>query len=239
MKADRPGRLYDRLDPEERFRATIRSLAREDDVDAERLSRTCPQRVYHETDRAFGERLRASRIVTETFVFSILPALEKLEMLSGLSNLLGRALEGAADQVELAYEIGRLDAQTAPDGAQSEISPSDAVRELRKPIDEGRERITAFVDETRRRVATEAKSLLEAFEGCCRDQMGVELKRSCVPTSHPSSTGFVPKRSTKSRQIRSLLRTAGAFSVTPGSMPSAKSRRQRLWRGSVPAQPGG
>jgi hypothetical protein len=166
--------LDDRLDPEERFRATIQCLAREDDVDAERLSRTCPQRVYRENDRAFGQRLQASRIVAEIFVFSVLPALEKLEMLGGLSNLLGRALEGAADQVELAYEIGRLDAQIAPDGAQDEISTSDTGRELRKPIDEGRERITEFLDGTRGHVATEAKSLLEAFDARCRDQMGVE-----------------------------------------------------------------
>ncbi len=46
MKRNGLGRLYDRLDPEERFRADLLAMARGDMEESERLTRTCPKRDY-------------------------------------------------------------------------------------------------------------------------------------------------------------------------------------------------
>ncbi len=134
MKRDRLRPLYGRLEPEERLRLMIESLTRGDETDAELLSTACPKRTYVENDRAFSEPLRASLRLTESVVLSLIPSLEKLDMLEAMSNLLDMALESAADQTAIAYELGRLDAGEA-EAATEEDEPSQAAtRELRRPI---------------------------------------------------------------------------------------------------------
>ncbi len=64
MRRDRLGKLYDRFDPEERFRLTLEALARGDEREAKRLSESCPLRTYMIKDLAYCDRLRASRQIT-------------------------------------------------------------------------------------------------------------------------------------------------------------------------------
>ena len=45
MRKDRLGKLYDRFEPEERFRLTPEARARGDEKEAERLSESCPRRT--------------------------------------------------------------------------------------------------------------------------------------------------------------------------------------------------
>ena len=64
MRKDGLGKLYDRFDPEERFRLTLEALARGDEGEAKRLSGSCPLRTYTMKDVAYSDSLRASRQIT-------------------------------------------------------------------------------------------------------------------------------------------------------------------------------
>lgn len=150
-------------------------LAREDDRDLERLSRTCPQRLYRENDRAFSGRLEASGAIAEAVVFSLLPSAANRQMLQAVSSLLDWTLGSAAEQVERAFELGRDEGSVTSAGVpQGQASRDFLPHALRRSIDESRERLTNGLLEMRRSLAREAKSLFAAFAAVCRDEMGLD-----------------------------------------------------------------
>ena len=59
--------LYPRLKPGERERMTPAAMARGDDVEVERLQRSCPRKRYEQSDEKYLEQITASRHVAATF----------------------------------------------------------------------------------------------------------------------------------------------------------------------------
>ena len=55
------GHLYDRLTLEERFRLDVLAMARGDEEESERLTRTCPRRGYTMNDWGFIGRWETAR----------------------------------------------------------------------------------------------------------------------------------------------------------------------------------
>lgn len=51
--------VYENLTPEQRMRAVVSAIAREDEAEVRRLRDTCPKYMYHMTDVAFTGRMEA------------------------------------------------------------------------------------------------------------------------------------------------------------------------------------
>jgi hypothetical protein len=69
-KATAVTRLYDRLDPDERFRLVLAARARDDEQELHRLEESCPREIYKMLDAAFTGRVDASR--DAALVFTVL-----------------------------------------------------------------------------------------------------------------------------------------------------------------------
>lgn len=59
--------MYDKLTPQERFRLVLEALARDDEVEAERLAETCPKEIYKMKDTNFTDLLDGSLKVILVF----------------------------------------------------------------------------------------------------------------------------------------------------------------------------
>jgi hypothetical protein len=106
VRKDRLGKLYDRFDPEERFRLTLEALARGDDQEAKRLSGSCPLRTYTMKDLTYSARMRASRQITTVFCLDlarILAGLRRIEFFQKTQPYVRRMWQ---EQVDCAYFEG-------------------------------------------------------------------------------------------------------------------------------------
>ena len=84
MKRNGLGRLYDRLDPHERFRADLLAMARGDIQESERLTRSCPKRDYIMNDWAFVGRWEAAKLLAMLTYMDLARCMDKLTMIHAL-----------------------------------------------------------------------------------------------------------------------------------------------------------
>ena len=82
MRKDKLGKLYDRLDPDERFRLGLKAAARGDEEDMKRLRDTCPRETYTANDTAFTNRISGSEKMTMKLFQLLTLSLTKLRTLT-------------------------------------------------------------------------------------------------------------------------------------------------------------
>ena len=73
-------RLYDQLDPDERFRLDVLAMARGDMQESERLVTSCPKMSYNMNDRGFGGRWHGAIELTLRIYIPLGEQLAKLQM---------------------------------------------------------------------------------------------------------------------------------------------------------------
>ena len=136
-------RLYDQLNPEERFRLMVAADARGDTVEAERLIRACPRVLYRELDAAFSRRWETARDLIMCVVADTAAMLGWLDLLTALADVVDATLHGT-------------------DGA--EMGPVVSVCETATRVAAGRVRAVweAFQDTCREDLGIEAELLLQA-----------------------------------------------------------------------------
>ena len=100
------GRLYDRLLPEERFRLDVLAIARGDEEESERLTRTCPRRAYTMNDRGFVGRWEAARELAMLAYMDVVRRLDKIKMIGAFRSLFPYLSTVWQDDVHGAYFHG-------------------------------------------------------------------------------------------------------------------------------------
>jgi hypothetical protein len=88
MKGNGLNRLYDRLEPEERFRLDVLAMARGDEEESERLTRTCPRFGYTMNDRAFTGRWTGTYELTLRVYIALNNTIAKLQMIDAFRTLI-------------------------------------------------------------------------------------------------------------------------------------------------------
>ena len=88
MRKDKLGKLYDRLDPDERFRLVLEAAARGDEEEIERLRDTCPRAEYKASDIAYSDRISGSLKITMMLCQLLAPSLTELRMLAAFREVL-------------------------------------------------------------------------------------------------------------------------------------------------------
>ena len=136
-------KLYDQLNPEERFRLMVAANARGDTVEAERLIRACPRVLYRELDAAFSRRWETARDLIMCVVADTATMLGWLDLLTILADVVDATIDGT-------------------DGA--ELGPVVTVCEKATRLAAGRVRAVweAFQDTCREDLGIEAELLLQA-----------------------------------------------------------------------------
>src|SRR5687768_10841118 len=86
-------RLYDQLNPDERFKLAMAAAARGDEAENDRLIRTCPRVLYRVTDPAFHGRCMAAYLLVAAFEGAIVFYLGWLAAFDALAGPLGAAIE--------------------------------------------------------------------------------------------------------------------------------------------------
>jgi hypothetical protein len=157
---------YNRLEPEERFRAALEAAARGDEEEYDRLWDTCPTRHYSMTDAAFLDRWRACSTMATAIAVDLGPRLANLRMLAAVRETLPHA-------VALSVDHG------VPN--PGELGPEDVERIVEKTL--GR----AF-DRAQEHIRSQAAAVYEAFCRVCREELRVEpetvLRAFLVPLHH-------------------------------------------------------
>jgi hypothetical protein len=154
---------YDRLEPEERFRAALEAAARDDNEEYDRLWDTCPMRHYSMTDAAFTDRWRASSTLAIAVAIDLGPRLANLRMLAATRETLPHA-------VALGVDVGTEDFE--------ELTPEDVADIVAETMGK------AF-DKAEEHLRSQAAAVHEAFARVCREEMGVEPKTVLKATLGP------------------------------------------------------
>ncbi|PGT49820.1 hypothetical protein COD13_29055 [Priestia megaterium] len=65
-------KMYPKLSAEERFKMVIQTFVNGDELQREKLVKSCPMVNYSESDRAYTERIEASRDIVTVFIIQLL-----------------------------------------------------------------------------------------------------------------------------------------------------------------------
>jgi len=194
MRKDRLDKLYDRFTPEERFRLTLEALAREDEQEAERLSKRCPRRTYTMNDAAYEDKMRAGLQITMAICLDLAPRLAKLRMIEAFRVIQPYVRTVSQNEADRAYFDGHLAGsrhawrvagmQGAPPGWKDWEEEEEPGEEAFDPAIEGdldkisvrMEETTTFVsgllDRLGREFVVEVRAIWEAFAGFCEEELG-------------------------------------------------------------------
>jgi hypothetical protein len=106
MRKDKLGKLYDRLDPDERFRLGLKAAARGDEEDMKRLRDTCPRETYTANDTDFTDRISGSQAMTMRLFELLAPRLTKIRTLATFREALPYTFNHCINEARLAYLRG-------------------------------------------------------------------------------------------------------------------------------------
>ena len=114
MKGNGMHRLYDQLEPDERFRLDLLAMARGDSEESERLTRTCPRYTYTMNDRAFTRRWTGVMEIALRVFIPIEQLLCKLQMIDAFRVVIPYSQTLAQDAALDAYSTATALAATTP-----------------------------------------------------------------------------------------------------------------------------
>jgi hypothetical protein len=103
VKGNGMHRLYDQLEPDERFRLDLLAVARGDSEESERLTRTCPRYTYTMNDRAFTGRWTGVMEIALRVFIPIEQLLCKLQMIDAFRVVIPYSQTLAQDAALDAY----------------------------------------------------------------------------------------------------------------------------------------
>jgi hypothetical protein len=98
-------KMYPKLSADERFKMVIKTFVNGDDVQREKLVKSCPRVAYYETDHAYTERIEASRDIVTVFIIQLLEydkIISIMNILKGLNNNEGDLLD---NEMKIVNEI--------------------------------------------------------------------------------------------------------------------------------------
>ena len=185
MRKDKLGKLYDRLDPDERFRLGLKAAARGDKEDMKRLRDTCPRETYTANDTAFTNRISGSQAMTMRLFELLAPSLTKLRTLTAFREALPYTFDNCINEARLAYLRGHeRGASRAWEAAGKNGNPPIRLWKKAKLEDlhtiEGhfREKLVFSlldeVEERERRTVRVALTVWEAFAKVCNEHLQLE-----------------------------------------------------------------
>jgi hypothetical protein len=188
------GRLYDRLTPEERFRLDVLALARGDEEESERLTRTCPRRAYTMNDWGFIERWDAARELALIAYVEVVRRLDKTKAIAAFRSVFPYLSTIWEDDVHWAYfdghEAGSRHAWERSGKAGEppgwEADEEEAERNADPTIDEDLQkwtgdrrytRLEGKLEEMERELVREALTAWLGFARFCEQEMGLEAEK--------------------------------------------------------------
>ena len=185
MRKDKLGELYDRLDPDERFRLGLKAAARGDEEDMKRLRDTCPRETYTANDTAFTNRISGSQKMTMKLFQLLTLSLTKLRTLTAFREALPYTFDNCINEARLAYLRGHeRGASRAWEAAGKNGNPpirlwkKAELEDLHTIEDHFREKLVFSlldeVEERERRTARVALTVWEAFANVCNEHLQLE-----------------------------------------------------------------
>jgi hypothetical protein len=188
------GRLYDRLTPEERFRLDVLALARGDEEESERLTRTCPRRGYTMNDWEFVGRWEAARELAMLAYVDVARPMDKTKMIDAFRSLFPYLSTIWEDDVHMAYFDGHKagsryawnSSGKAGEPLGWEADEEEAERKADPTIDEdlrkwtGKERYTRLegkLEEMERELVRQALTAWVGLGRFCAQEMGLEAEK--------------------------------------------------------------
>src|SRR5919112_473712 len=196
MKANGMHRLYDKLEPDERFRLDLLAMARGDEQESERLVRTCPRHTYTMNDRAFTGRWTGAVEITLRVFIPIEQLLCKLQMIDAFRAVIPYSQTLAQDAAFDAYFDGHrsgsyhawnaagmegrppawLGEDLEPGEAEDDPAMERDMKEIEAKVEKYGELLPELMSRLERELAMEAYSLWSGFAGFCAESVGVEAK---------------------------------------------------------------
>jgi hypothetical protein len=200
--------LYGQLTVEERFRLVVEALAREDERETERLTSTCPRKVYEMNDLGFCDRLRASKLIS-LYVYidltEMVGVLRTIEMyrvaVEAYQEALLSSLEWTAKEAALSYHQGwdagcnhawQASGKHGPFPWNDTASLNERAKEMAKMIraktssktsDGSRQDTLEKASEV---LSVRVRTIWEAFSRFCHEQAGLNPEtalRACFPSA--------------------------------------------------------
>jgi hypothetical protein len=153
---------YDRLEPEERFRAALEAAAREDYDERGRLVDSCPRLTYEMSDVGFLDRVDASRDMALAVALDLGPRLAQLRLTAAVREALPHAVALGVD----------FSAAATGDDALTPEEVCEIVGETTARAFDAAEAI----------LRSQAAAVLAAFSAVCRDGLGLDPE--CVLRAH-------------------------------------------------------
>jgi hypothetical protein len=176
-------RLYDQLDPGERFRLDVLAMARGDSIESDRLTRTCPRFTYTMNDRAFTGRWLGAMDMTLRVYVELAGYLDRLKTLDVVRVILPYSETFAEDAAFESYLDGhRAGARHAWAAAGAEGPAPEWPLEVdeesvKAPIGRAASILPEILEKIERELAAEALTLWEAFAGFCESEMGLDAEK--------------------------------------------------------------
>jgi hypothetical protein len=201
-----PGRLYDRLTPEERFRLDVLAMARGDEEESERLTATCPRRGYTMNDWGFVGRWEAARELGMCAYVDVVRRLDKIKMIDAFRSLFSYLSTISQDDAHSAFFGGHMAGSRyawnmsgkageppgwEPDEEAAERNADPAMDEyLRKWAGDGRyARLEGKLEEMERELVREALTAWLGFARFCEREMGLEAEDLVEALASPFAEG--------------------------------------------------
>jgi hypothetical protein len=215
MKRNGLGRLYDRLEPEERFRVDLLAMARGDLEESERLTRTCPKRDYIMNDWAFVGRWQAARDLAMLAYMDLARCMDKITMIHALRETLPYLRTVWTNDVHRAYfdgheagsryAWGKAGMEGEPPGWESDEDEAErnadpateaATEEWSGKVEEIDERLGGALENLECELARQGFAAWSALSGFCAEEMGVD--------AHTLMAVFHDQGATRGRELEEL-----------------------------------
>jgi hypothetical protein len=181
-------RLYDQLEPEERFRLDVLAMARGDVQESERLVTSCPRFTYTMNDRGFGGRWNGAIELTLRIYIPLGELLGKLQMVDAFREMVPYAQSLSSNIAFDAYFTGHKAGSRHAWGHAGKTGappawPDDGPNgELMEPDEDER-------DPAMDRDADELEATVEEY-GCFLPEVLDRLERACVSRAFSIWTGY-------------------------------------------------
>jgi hypothetical protein len=124
-----PDGVYERLEPDERFRLTLAAVGRGDKQERERLQRTCPRKLYEMADAAVADLVHESREAAEFFTILFLRLLREVDLARARLEVERAFVDGYERGCDAALELtkptGRMGDEESVDACADDSSGSE------------------------------------------------------------------------------------------------------------------
>ncbi len=186
MKGKGLGGVYGLLRQEERFQLVLQAAARQDEAEVGRLAGTCPRYKYASVrnDPAFTDRIRASRQITFCVCLMLMEVSAKLMVIRTSQECVALLVRSLAAEIERGYLRGwQAGCEHAwLSAGKAGPFPWGDDRDLGQRADEtagalageGQDAADAELEAVAEALATEVRTLWEAFSQFCRAEMEAE-----------------------------------------------------------------